>query len=211
MFALIRKEIINIYNWTFILFIVLFSFLMVLNKKNDIINLVLPLTFLAAFKNIENDNKVNMDVILNSLPVSRLQIVVVKFISFHLYFLMAFLLCGWLMKITNYFSPIRTSAQMDFSISIFLIAYIIWGFYMTVYIPISFLFKSQIVQYVCGLIFVFLAPLFLHGVLSKNPTITSWLMQFDLPYLIVISVGIVILNVISCLILYGIYRKRDLL
>lgn len=208
MLALIRKEIINVYSWVLIIYLVSLGS-MINFVKSDPVHLILTITFLIAYKNFENENKVNMDVIINSLPVSRLNVIVAKYISFYLYFLIAFMLCFLMSEITAYlFSSVRS---IDFNEKLFLTVACVWGIYMAAYIPPSVLVKTLAFQYLFGFIMVITLPFILKMIIGKEFSPFKILMELDLLYLLLAVILSLILNVISCSILYSIYRKKDLL
>jgi ABC-2 type transport system permease protein len=211
MVALIRKDLVSLYSWTFIFFIVAFSFMMLASPKLDSVISTIVLTYLLAYKNIENDRKVNMDVILNSLPISRLQIIICKYLTFYLYLFLVILLLVVMSIVTDYLSISIRFNKFELDIVSFLVAVIVWSFNLSVYVPMSILIKSQVVQYMYYFIVLMLIPYVFSSYLSKVVSPITWLMQLDPPYLIFVVIIGFILNVISCLFLYSIYRKKDLL
>jgi ABC-2 type transport system permease protein len=210
MFPLIRKELINLYNLTFFFVITVMSILILKSNYPPIESMVI-ITFLVAFKNLENDRKVNIDMILNSLPVSRLNIIVSKYISFYLFLLMVITLFTLL-------STILTKIQLPFEFhdlnlnsKHFIVALMVWSVYMAFYIPISTIFKAQVIQYICFFIFLLGIPYLFNLFVQTDLYPTVWLLEQSFGNLIapfLICLGI---NVLSCFLLYRYYRKKDII
>ncbi|RAL26670.1 ABC-2 transporter permease [Thermoflavimicrobium daqui] len=209
MLALIRKELINIYNGTFIFLITIFS-IGLLKTSWDAISAVIAITFLIGFKNLDNDRKVNMDVILNSLPVSRAKIIIGKYIAFYLYLLLGFILLISLSKIVDYFFADFKFQMIDFNLKVFLAGSIIWSIYISIYLPISILIKVQVTQYICGFMFVIFIPYLFKYITNENITPGAWLMKQPPSSLIMILAISLIIVMASCAFLYAIYRRKEL-
>lgn len=220
MFNLILKDFLVQKKSFFIAFIYSIFFFIVFNNPafKDIIYTAgsLAIGYIFIIYAISWDDKNNSEIMLNSLPIVRKDIVMARYIFTILVsligtFIMAF--TGAVINISG-FMELRFAAIYDFAISLFLLS-----LFVSLYLPIHYRFKHldryfRIVIFLLG----FFMPQYLADYVKSNSNSASPILAMILDFLtklsdfqlgIILAFSSLLLMIISMMISLAIYNNKE--